>query len=180
MKLVAIVVIVILLAATAAFPQSDVRIGAGVAAANLVEKVDPVYPPIALVARIQGGVVLEVEIAPDGTVFNAKVVSGHTMLITAATDAVRQWKYQPYLLNGEPVPVKTTVTVNFSHGISDADYKKDQETSPAYLAQDNQCRLAIGAGHFSEAENLCSDEVKTAEQFSAARAKWSGLTHIAC
>ena len=88
--------------------------GGNVQAANLQSQVKPVYPPLAKQARIQGVVVLEAEISKEGTIDNLKVISGHPLLIQAAIDAVKQWRYKPTQLNGEPVPVVTTITVNFA------------------------------------------------------------------
>jgi periplasmic protein TonB len=82
--------------------------------ANLIRQVKPPYPPLAKQARIQGAVVLEAVISKQGGVENLRVISGHPLLIQAALDAVKQWKYKPTLLNGEPVEVVTTVTVNFN------------------------------------------------------------------
>jgi len=80
---------------------------------NLVHKVQPAYPPLARAARIQGSVVLRAIISRAGTIENLQVLSGHPLLVQAAIDAVRQWRYRPYNLNGEPVEVETQVTVNF-------------------------------------------------------------------
>jgi periplasmic protein TonB len=94
-------------------PQK-VRVSSGVATGLLVNKVQPQYPPIARAARISGSVQLQATISKSGAIENLKVISGHPMLIQAALDAVRQWRYKPYLLNGEPVEVETQVTVNFN------------------------------------------------------------------
>jgi TonB family protein len=91
-----------------------VRIGGNVLATNLVQQVRPVYPQEAKDNRIQGVVVLEVNIAKNGTVSDARVISGHALLIPPALDALRQWVYKPVLLNGEPVEAVSTVTINFS------------------------------------------------------------------
>jgi protein TonB len=80
---------------------------------NLIHRVEPSYPPLARQARIQGTVVLFAVISRAGTIENLKLISGHPMLAPAALDAVRQWRYRPYVLNGEPVEVDTQVTVNF-------------------------------------------------------------------
>jgi TonB family protein len=79
----------------------------------LVKKVAPVYPPLARQARIQGTVILKVSINKSGDVYDVQLVSGHPMLAPAAIEAVKQWKYQPYLLNGQPVEVDTNVQVTF-------------------------------------------------------------------
>jgi protein TonB len=76
--------------------------------------VQPVYPPLARQARIQGKVLLQAVISKDGSIENLRLINGHPMLTQAAMDAVKQWKYKPYLLNGEPVEVETQVEVNFT------------------------------------------------------------------
>src|SRR5579863_3076431 len=96
-----------------ATPQR-VRVSQGVSAGLLVRKVQPNYPPLARQARIQGQVVLRAVISKDGSIENLSLVSGHPMLAPAAIEAVKQWKYKPYLLNGEPVEVDTEVLVNFT------------------------------------------------------------------
>ena len=80
----------------------------------LVSKVVPVYPPVARQARVQGAVVLEADISGDGTVEALKAISGHPLLVPAAIDAVKQWRYKPYLQDGEPVAVNTQIIVNFT------------------------------------------------------------------
>ena len=96
-----------------ATPQR-VRVSQGVSQGLLIRKVQPNYPPLARQARIQGNVVLTAEISKDGSIENLRLVSGHPMLAPAAIEAVKQWKYKPYFLNGEPVEVETQVTVIFS------------------------------------------------------------------
>jgi protein TonB len=96
-----------------ATPQR-IRVSQGVSTGLLLKKVTPNYPQLAKQARIQGVVVLQAEISKDGTIQNLQLISGHPMLAPAAIEAVKQWRYKPYLLNGEPVAVETTVQVNFS------------------------------------------------------------------
>ena len=91
-----------------------VRVSSGVAQGLLVHQVTPQYPTLARQARIQGTVILQAVIGKDGTVQNLRVLSGHPMLVQAALDAVRQWRYKPYYLNGEPVEVDTQINVNFT------------------------------------------------------------------
>jgi protein TonB len=99
----------------AAVPKK-INISGGVEAGNLIQKTAPIYPPIAKAARIQGTVVLQATISKTGTIENLRVVSGPGMLQDNALSAVRSWRYRPYLLNGEPVEVETTVNVIFSLG----------------------------------------------------------------
>ncbi len=96
-----------------ATPQR-VRVSAGVTAGLLVKRVQPAYPPLARQARIQGTVVLQAQISKTGDIENLQLISGHPMFAQAAIEAVKQWKYRPYLLNGEPVEVETQVQVNFT------------------------------------------------------------------
>jgi protein TonB len=96
-----------------ATPQR-VRVSQGVSTGLLIKKTQPNYPPLARQARIQGTVVLQAEISKDGSIQNLRLISGHPMLAPAAIEAVKQWKYKPYLLNGEPVEVETQVQVNFT------------------------------------------------------------------
>jgi periplasmic protein TonB len=96
-----------------ATPQR-VRVSAGVTQGLLVKRVQPAYPPLARQARIQGTVVLQAQISKAGDIENLQLISGHPMLAPAAIEAVKQWKYRPYLLNGEPVEVETQVQVNFT------------------------------------------------------------------
>jgi protein TonB len=79
----------------------------------LVHRVEPPYPTLAKAARIQGEVKLQAIISKQGTIENLRVISGHPMLVKAAVDAVEQWRYRPYILNGEPIEVETQITVNF-------------------------------------------------------------------
>ena len=96
-----------------ATPQR-VRVSLGVSQGLLIKKVQPAYPPLARQARIQGRVLLQAEISKDGTIENLRLMSGHPMLAPSAIEAVKQWRYKPYFLNGEPVAVETQITVNFT------------------------------------------------------------------
>jgi protein TonB len=99
----------------AAAPKK-VNISAGVSQGMLLQKTQPVYPPIAKAARVQGTVVLQATISKTGSIENLTVVSGPAMLQAAAMEAVKSWRYRPYLLNNEPVEVETTVNVIFTLG----------------------------------------------------------------
>ena len=94
--------------------QTRIRQGGAVTAASLVNKVNPTYPPLARQTRISGTVRLHAIISKDGSVQQLEVISGHPLLVQSALDAVRQWRYRPTLLNGEPVEVDTTIDVIFS------------------------------------------------------------------
>jgi len=95
---------------------SRIKLGGQVQAAKVVAQPQPAYPALARQARIQGNVVLHAIIDKDGRVGQLEVVSGHPLLVQAALDAVKQWRYQPTQLNGDPVEVDTTITVTFVLG----------------------------------------------------------------
>jgi protein TonB len=90
------------------------KVGGNVQAARILNRVQPVYPPLARQTRISGTVRLHAIISKDGSIQQLEVISGHPLLQQNALDAVRQWRYQPTLLNGEPVEVDTTIDVIFS------------------------------------------------------------------
>jgi protein TonB len=95
-------------------PVQRIRVGGIVQQARLIDQPKPAYPPLAKQARISGTVKLNAVIAKDGTIMNLEVVSGHPLLVPAALDAVKRWRYQPTMLNGEPVEVVTQIDVNFT------------------------------------------------------------------
>ncbi len=101
---------------TVAPPPSKLIISSGVSQGLLISQVKPVYPPLAIQARVQGVVVMTAIISRNGIIENLHVVSGHPLLVPAALDAVRHWRYRPYQLNGDPVEVETQITVNFTLG----------------------------------------------------------------
>lgn len=97
-----------------ATPPEPLRVGGAIRQPQRVRHVQPVYPPIAQSARIEGIVIIEATIGEDGQVINARILRSVPLLDQAAIDAVRQWQYTPTLLNGVPVPVIMTVTVTFT------------------------------------------------------------------
>src|SRR5215813_5278554 len=95
-------------------PPAPVRVGGNIRPPTKTKDVRPVYPSIAQSARVQGVVIIEATIGPDGRVQEAKVLRSIPLLDAAALDAVKQWVFTPTTLNGTPVPVIMTVTVNFT------------------------------------------------------------------
>ncbi|HUA16777.1 MAG TPA: TonB family protein [Verrucomicrobiae bacterium] len=90
-----------------------IRVSSGITRGLLIHRVEPPYPTLARQARVQGEVVLKAVIGTNGEIQDLQLVSGHPMLVPAAIAAVREWRYKPYLLNGQPVEVETTITVIF-------------------------------------------------------------------
>jgi protein TonB len=95
-------------------PVKRIRVAARVAEANLIHDVTPLYPPEAGRARLEGTVLLMAVIGKDGSVKDVRVESGLPILAQAAIDAVRQWRYKPYLIDGEPVEIDSRITINFT------------------------------------------------------------------
>jgi protein TonB len=94
-------------------PAQRVRVSEGYAETLVIRKVQTTYPTEARKKHIQGKVIMQAEISKEGTVQFLKVLSGDSLLTEAAIAAVKQWKYKPYLLSGEPIAIETQVTVNF-------------------------------------------------------------------
>jgi protein TonB len=92
---------------------ATVRISQGVSQGLLIKRVQPKYPPAALAIHAAGAVQIEATINKEGSVTNLKVLSGDAVLSRAAMEAVRQWRYKPYYLDGAPVEIQTQITVNF-------------------------------------------------------------------
>jgi len=90
------------------------RVSGNVQQAKLLQQIEPVYPPLAKAARIQGTVRFTVIVGKDGAVQQLQLTSGHPLLVPAAQEAAKQWVYQPTLLNGEPVEVLTQIDVSFT------------------------------------------------------------------
>jgi protein TonB len=99
--------------AGAIVPAAPIRVGGAVKQPRLTQLVPPVYPKLALQARVEGKVLLEAIVTTEGTVEEIQVISGHPLLVQAAVDCVRQWRYEPALLNGEPVRIILPAEVNF-------------------------------------------------------------------
>jgi len=94
-------------------PQAPVRVGGAIQPPKELVKTDPVYPPIAKQAKVEGQVILEATIGRDGNVKDVRVLRGNALFNDAAMDAVKKWKYTPTMLNNQPVEVLMTVVVNF-------------------------------------------------------------------
>ena len=94
-------------------PKAPVRVGGRVKEPRLIRRIDPVYPPLARQTHMQGVVIIEAVLDEQGNVEEMKVVSGPPLLIQAALDAVKRWKYEPTYLNEQPVAVQLNVTVTF-------------------------------------------------------------------
>ena len=104
------------LSSKAMMPSLSARVSEGISGGQLIHRVPPVYPLQAKSLRMEGKVVLDATVMEDGSVRDLKVVQGPAVFTAPAMDAVKQWRYKPYLLNGDPVEVETTINVDFSFG----------------------------------------------------------------
>jgi len=145
-RLLVVLAVAVCVAALAASAQqvatvaTRVRVGGDVQQAKLIAQVQPEYPALARRAKITGTVRLEVSVSPTGTVEGVTVISGHPILVQPALDAVRQWKYAPTLLNGQPVGVVTTVDVFFKY---EGDSPPSEENVPIPPAMETNIRRLL-------------------------------------
>jgi TonB family protein len=129
-------------------------------------RVDPIYPPIAKAARIQGTVVIQIQVGTTGKVESTKVVSGPAMLQQAAIDCLKQWTYRPFEKDGSSVAASGTVSIEFSLG-KDGPTPKEEEISQRYFPLFMQCNKAISAGtDRAAAEAVCNKVAETAMEFA--------------
>lgn len=157
---------------TTSFQQADkgtLAVQPNNAEKNLVKKITAVYPPLAKQARLQGTVKLQVVISNTGTVESVKVLSGSPLLAQAAVDAVKQWQYKPFSVDGRPVAASTEVEVPFSLGISDTAYQVEQKNNEDYFKREDECRNLLKAHQYSEAEPPCTSSVELAEKLPQER-----------
>jgi TonB family protein len=132
---------------------------------HLLAHAEPIYPPIAKASRVQGSVLLHAYVDENGIVTKVEVVGGPPMLRGAASDAVKQWTYKPFNVNGKAAPVKVVVSVPFSLGIPALTEKSDNAVGQAYFPKADECRAANAKGQWTQAVVLCGDLVTIAERF---------------
>jgi TonB family protein len=137
----------------------------GEGARHLLTHIEPVYPPIAKATHVQGSVLLHVDVDETGTITKVEVIGGPPMLRGAAADAVKQWKYKPFEVDGKPAPVRVVVSVPFSLGIPSATEKSDTAIGQAYFPKSDECRAANAKGQWDQAVTLCGELVAIAERF---------------
>jgi TonB family protein len=146
--------------------DSPKRIEPQVAEKNLTKKVEPTVPPFAKTLEIGGTVSLEITISPDGKVSSAKVLSGHPMLAPAFVDAVKKWEYKPFIQDGQPIVVVTTVEWNVP---SPTRTNTEQEALRDYYPAFQTCYQLVRDGKGSDAEKQCSGAVALSDELPANR-----------
>jgi TonB family protein len=160
MPLCLILISTIVAMADAQTPPNSVAVGIAEGEQHLVTKIEAVYPQLAKQARIEGKVVLNATVSAQGTVEKVTLVSGHPLLAAAATDAVKQWRYSPFLRQGEPVEARVAVEVVFSLPLS-----PEQRTQADFSKQVSKCEQALAGHRYTEAESICKTVIDLAEKW---------------
>lgn len=127
----------------------------GEATKHLLKKVEPITPPIAKVAKMGGPVAADIVIALDGSVESVKITSGAPLLLQAATAAIKQWKFDPFIENGDAIRVRTSVEVVFPGQMS----QDEQASRLAFFPVDDKCRQLVNEHIYSDAEKTCSQAI---------------------
>lgn len=127
------------------------------AASHILQNTPPAIPPLAKAAKLGGTVKLRIVISPKGDVSQANAISGHPMLVQAALDAVRTWKYKPFLENGFPIAVTTDVDVEFPNELS------PEQAQDKYSQTQDECRNLLKGGRYAAAEERCREAIKMAD-----------------
>jgi TonB family protein len=138
-------------------------------AQHLLKSVDPVYPAMGKQLHIQGDVMIQIAISDTGTVNILKIVSGSPVLVSAAVDAVQQRRYSPFVVDGRPVAVLTTVTVPFSLGGTSDQIQELNKKNDLYFQTIDSCRKELEARQLSVAEETCRKAVALSEELDPAR-----------
>lgn len=132
---------------------------------HLLPHTEPSYPPIAKAAHVQGSVLLHADVDEYGIVTNVEAIGGPPMLKGAAIEAVKQWRYKPFEIEGKPTAVRVVVSVPFSLGIPASTEKSDNAIGQAYFPKADECRAANAVGQWTHAVEICGDALVIAERF---------------
>ncbi len=149
--------------------QEILAVDAGTLNQHIDHHADPVYPPIAKAARVQGTVVFQVQVGATGTIESMKVVSGPAMLQQAAIDCLKKWTYHPFQKDGAPVPASGPVAIEFSLG-RDGPTPDEEKIASRYFPLSDQCTKAVSARtDYPQAAAICKSAADTADEFPADR-----------
>jgi TonB family protein len=150
--------VILLLCAIARAPQTDKpkAVSTAEATSHLAQRVEPTVPPLAKVAKVGGKVKLHIVISPSGQVSIATFVSGSPLLTRSAIDAVKQWRFKPFLEGETPIAVTTDVELDFPGGMSES----ESTIRDKYFRVEDECRSLVDGGKYVEAEPNCRDAVE--------------------
>ena len=149
--------------------NSQVRLRPEDADKLLVEKTEPEYPGIAKMLKLQDTVTIDATVAESGSVVSAKLLSGNVAFKSAAIGAVMKRKYHPHLVDGLPTGFVSTVTLEFSLGISKEAYERDRKIGEKFFPLANECRGLVRAHNWKDAEAVCRNALLQAEMFATGR-----------
>jgi TonB family protein len=150
-----ILLLALAMSVTAQTPPPQ-RVASAEAESHLIQKITPAVPPLAKMAKIGGTVKLHIVISPAGDVTSVNVISGHPMLVQAAIDAVRKWKYKPFMQNGAAIAVTTEVGVDFPGGMS----PEESAARNKFFSAEDECRKLLKSGKYADAESKCRQAVE--------------------
>lgn len=142
-----------MLAAQGAPPKS---VTPAEAHSHITKRVEPIVPPLAKLAKVGGEVRLHIVILPSGEVSSVKAISGHPLLLQSAIEAVKKWKYRPFVDDGKPISVETDVEVNFPGGMPD----NERAARDRYYPIESACRSLLNARNYTDAERKCRQAVQ--------------------
>jgi TonB family protein len=159
--------ILIVAASATASLYAQVRLSTEEDAKLVVEKPDAIYSPLAKQLKLQGDVKVEVTVSEAGMVTSTKVISGHPLLVTAALDAIKKYRYSPYTADGKATRLMVPMVVSFSAGIPKKMYEEQQAANEKYFKEEGKCHGLLKATKWSDAEQVCKAAVPLAEQLGA-------------
>jgi TonB family protein len=154
--------------------HAQTRLSTEQAAPLILEKPEAAYPALAKQMSLQGMVKADLIVSESGTVSSTRVVSGHPLLVTAALEAMKKYRYKPYLIDGKAAVFITTVEVSFSVGIPKKEYDDQQSVNERYFKEADKCRSLLKEQKSAEAEEVCKAAVPIADQLPASQ----GLTKM--
>jgi Periplasmic protein TonB, links inner and outer membranes len=167
MRRISLVLLILSLPLTVAVAQ--VRLSPEASDKLLIDKTDPVYPPLAKATRVEGTVKVDLTVSETGRVVAGKVIAGHPLLKAAAVAAATQRIYKPHMLEGKPVPFVTLVDIVFVLGMPQPDNTRAIEISQRFFEKEGQCRDLLRGGKLQEAEAICGAAVQIGEQLDMSR-----------
>jgi TonB family protein len=147
------------------------------AARSAVDKVQPEIPPLAKQMRIQGTVRIEVCISEAGVVILTKPVNGDPILIPAAVEAAKKWRFKPRMNNSVPVPFRTVLEILFSQGSTPKDFEEESKVEDQYFQAQDHCRSSLQANKLDEAAKRCQESIDLAQKLPKERANERRLAH---
>lgn len=168
MRLLLIFLVSAVFAAAQQTPEHRIRVSWDVAKSKTLTHPPLACPPIANVARVRGAVMIEIEVDQGGKVRGTKVKSGHPMLVQAALDNIRQWTFEPMMVNGEKVVMETTAEIE-PCGTPDAAYEKENKVRMEQMKAERECRARMDANEPVKAEQPCRTALELAHKVTGNR-----------